>query len=84
MRAGFERHVSGSALRLHTGFAQRMDLGVGLPGAFVPALPHHALAVGDDAAHARIGLSGVQAAFGQAQRLRHVHSIDDGESHGSF
>jgi hypothetical protein len=52
-------------------------------GAFVPALSDDPLAMGNDATYAGIGLGGVETLLGQAQCLRHVHSIDGGKSHGS-
>ena len=63
--------------RLHSfaglagGLLERVDLGVGLAGADMPAFTADAFALGDHATDHRIGLGGVGAAFGQAQRARH-------------
>lgn len=79
MGTGLQRHVRSSAARLLTGFAQRVDLGMGLASPHVITRPHHLFGMCDDAADARIGMGGVEAKLGEAQGVRHVQVVDGGE-----
>ena len=76
VRAGLQRHIGGGATRPLAGFAQRVYLGMRLTGTLVETRADHPVAMRDHATHARIRLGGAQAAFGQAQGVRHVSVIN--------
>ncbi|MNV55171.1 hypothetical protein D3C71_1473960 [compost metagenome] len=79
MRARFQGNVGGSTTRFGAGFAQGEHFGVRTASALVPALPDHALAMGDHTADHRIGTGGIGTPFGKPQCGRHVQVVKDGE-----
>ena len=77
--AGFQGDVGGGAARALPGLAQGMHFRMGLAGALVPALAQHRTVAHDDAADARVGRGGEQAALGQLQRAGHEGIVGGGE-----
>ena len=59
-----------------------MHFGVRLTRFLMPAFADDALALHDDAAHARIGMTGVQPALRQFDRALH-HPGVEGSEHGA-
>ncbi|MNT37095.1 hypothetical protein D3C72_1732150 [compost metagenome] len=80
--AGFEGDVGGGAAGQLAGLAQGVDLGMGLAGAHVPAFAHYLAVADDDAAHARVGMGGIDAFARQLKGAGHVGLIVAG--HQSF
>ena len=81
--AGFERDVSRHAPYRFGSRVQRRDLGMLAAGEFMPALSHQPLAVGDDAAHARVRVGRAQATARQLQCQRHETVIGGRKTHES-
>jgi len=79
VRARLQRHVDRRSARARAGVAQRKNFGMRFARALVPAFADDGFSVGNDAADARIRLCAVQAAFGQAQRARHVDVVRRGK-----
>ena len=71
MGAGLQRDIGRRAARAVTRGRQRDALGMGLPGLSVPTLADHLPVAHQHTADARIGVGRIQAAFGQAQGVRH-------------
>src|SRR5207249_5498381 len=76
---GLERHVHRSPRGLRAGALERLDLGVCLAGALVPALADDALALGDHAADARIRVGAGEAPLGEAEGALHGLAVELGE-----
>ena len=71
MAAGFERHVGRRPTCRFARGAQRVDFGVGLAGALVPAVADDAPVADQHAADARIRVGGVAAERGELERACH-------------
>src|SRR5207245_1077196 len=83
MAAGLERHVHRSPRGLRSGGLERLDLGVCLAGALVPALADDALALRDHAADARIRVGAGEAPLGEAEGALHGLAVElGGRAHG--
>ncbi|MNI57649.1 hypothetical protein D3C73_1127220 [compost metagenome] len=79
MRARFQSDVGGGTTRFGAGLAQGEHFGMRATGSLVPALPDHALAMGDHAADHRVGAGGIGGTLGEPQRASHVQVVKDGE-----
>ena len=80
--ARLERHVERGAARVVSArprIRQRVDLGVRLARALVPAFADHRAVLDDHAADPRIRRRRVEAALGQHERARHVRAVGVGE-----
>src|SRR5205085_4629411 len=83
MAAGLERHVHRSPRGLRAGGLERLDLGVCLAGALVPALADDALALRDHAADSRIRVGAGEAPLGEAEGALHGLAVElGGRAHG--
>ena len=72
MTAGLKGEIDRGAPRSVAGSAQRMDLGMGLSGAFVPALAYNRTILDDDTSNPRIRGRGIEATLRKAKRACHV------------
>ena len=71
MRARLQRYVNVCTTARFTGATQCHDLGMRFTRALVPAFADDLLPARHDAADARIGLGGVEPAFGKLECARH-------------
>ena len=71
MGAGLQGHIGGGTAGLFPCRVQGIDLGMGLTGPLVPALPHHHAGLHQHGADAGVGSRGVTAAPGQFEGPAH-------------
>ena len=79
MGAGLEGDIGGGAAGGRAGLLQRQHLGMRATRHPVPALAHHLAVAHQHTTDARIGMGGIQPAFGQPQGTGHVTVVLGGK-----